>query len=407
VNGPIHAPPSTDFTKSDTNALKAIGAQFFVNGAVVASFVPRLPEVRDQVDLTLGAVGLLMSLAGLAGLVASALVGRIIDRFGTKIVLLVSGAISTLALPLIGVAETAWLLLVAFVLMQFFDVLMDVAMNLQGSWLSKRRHAPVINRLHGLWSLGAVIGALTSAQIAAAGISLTRHLLIAAATLSLVLAAGSRHLLVADEHSRPEPATTKPATTKPATTRSASTSRNGLLALFVVVGIFAMAIESVTLEWAAFRFTDDLGSTAGFAALGYMVGAIGMTIGRLGGDWAAVALGPVWLMRLALALTGVGILGATLIDHRYATLVAFFVTGLGAATLLPTLYDQAAQHKGRPGQGIGALSAGIRGSMLMVPVAVGGLAGTGLSVGQAIALVSLPGVIGSWVVTERLRTLSE
>ncbi len=397
MNGPIQTPPSTSFTKTDTNALKAIGAQFFVNGAVVASFVPRLPEVRDQVDLTLGAVGLLMSLAGIAGLIASALVGRIIDRFGTKVVLLVSGAISTLALPLIGVADTAWLLLVAFVLMQFFDVLMDVAMNLQGSWLSKRRHTPVINRLHGLWSLGAVIGGLASAQIAAAGISLTRHLLIAAATLSLVLAAGSRHLLVIDEHPTPQPATT----------RSAATSRNGLLALFVMAGIFAIAIESVTLEWAAFRFTDDLGSTAGFAALGYLVGAIGMTIGRLGGDWAAVTLGPVWLMRLALALTGVGILGATLIDNRYATLAGFFVTGLGAATLLPTLYDQAAQKKGRPGQGIGALSAGIRGAMLMVPVVVGGLAGTSLSVGQAIALVSLPGVVGSWVVTERLRTSSD
>jgi len=401
-NGPVLTPPSTGFTKSDTNALKAIGAQFFVNGAVVASFVPRLPEVRDRVDLTLGAVGLLMSLAGIAGLVASALVGRIIDRFGTKVVLLVSGAISTLALPLVGVADTAWLLLVAFVLMQFFDVLMDVAMNLQGSWLSRRRHTPVINRLHGLWSLGAVIGGLTSAQIAAAGVSLTRHLLIAAATLSLVLAAVSRHLLVVDEHS-----TSEPAATKPAPTSRASTSRNGLLALFVVVGIFAMTIESVTLDWAAFRFTDDLGSTAGFAALGYMVGAIGMTIGRLGGDWAAVALGPVWLMRLALALTGLGILGATLIDYRYAALVGFLVTGLGAATLLPTLYDQAAQHKGRPGQGIGALSAGMRGAMLMVPVVVGGLAGTSLSVGQAIALVSLLGVVGTWLVTERLRALSD
>jgi hypothetical protein len=396
VNGP-KAPSSSGFTKADTNALKAIGAQFFVNGAVVASFVPRLPEVRDQVDLTLGAVGLLMSLAGVAGLLASFLVGRIIDRFGTKVVLLVSGAISTLALPLVGVADTAWLLLVAFVLMQFFDVLMDVAMNLQGSWLSKRRHTPVINRLHGLWSFGAVVGGLASAQIAAAGISLTRHLLIAAVTLLLVLAVGSRHLLVVDEHSIPEPVTT----------RSASTSRNGLLALFVMAGIFAIAIESVTLEWAAFRFTDDLGSTAGFAALGYLVGAVGMTIGRLGGDWAAVALGPVWLLRLALALTGIGILGATLIDNRYATLGGFFVTGLGAATLLPTLYDQAAQKKGRPGEGIGALSAGIRGAMLMVPVVVGGLAGTSLSVGHAIALVSLPGVVGSWVVIERLRTLSD
>ena len=396
MNGPTPTPLSTGFTKTDTNALKAIGAQFFVNGAVVASFVPRLPEVRDQVDLTLGAVGLLISLAGVAGLIASVLVGRIIDRFGTRVVLLVSGTISTLALPLIGVADTAWVLLVAFVIMQFFDVLMDVAMNLQGSWLSKRRHAPVINRLHGLWSLGAVIGGLASAQIAGAGVSLTSHLVIAAVTLSLVLAVGSRHLLVADEHSTPEPNTT----------RTASRSRNGLLALFVLAGIFAIAIESVALEWAAFRFTDDFGSPAGFAALGYLAGAVGMTIGRLGGDWAAVTLGPVWLMRLALALTGVGILGASLIDNRYATLAGFFVAGFGSATLLPTLYDQAAQQKGRPGEGIGALSAGIRSAMLMVPVVVGGLAGTSLSVGQAIALVSLPGVVGSWVVIERLRTLS-
>ena len=49
----------------------------------------------------------------------------------------------------------------------FFDIFIDVAMNVQGSALSARRHAPVMNRLHGLWSLGSVAGGVTTVVLAA------------------------------------------------------------------------------------------------------------------------------------------------------------------------------------------------------------------------------------------------
>ena len=57
-----------------------------MNGALFASFLPRLPEIRDRVDISVDRVGLLLSLAGLAGLAGSALVGPAIARFGTRAV---------------------------------------------------------------------------------------------------------------------------------------------------------------------------------------------------------------------------------------------------------------------------------------------------------------------------------
>ena len=64
------------------------------------------------------------------------------------------------------------------------DGIVDVAMNLQGSWLSARRHAPVMNRLHGLWSLGAMAGGVVAAQAAALGVSLEVHLVTVAVLLA-------------------------------------------------------------------------------------------------------------------------------------------------------------------------------------------------------------------------------
>ena len=74
------------------------------------------------------------------------------------------------------------------------------------------------------------------------------------------------------------------------------------LALFLLAGFFAITIESTSIEWAAFRLADDLGASAGAAALGYVAVTAGMTAGRFGGDWATIRLGPRRLTRSALRM---------------------------------------------------------------------------------------------------------
>jgi hypothetical protein len=89
----------------------------------------------------------------------------------------------------------------------------------------------------------------------------------------------------------------------------------------------------------------------------------------------------------------VGVAVATLVPNRHVDLVGFLIAGLGASTLMPTLYDRAAQRPGRAGSGLGALTAGLRIGFLALPLATGSLAGTSLDVGTAIMIVVAAGAV--------------
>jgi MFS family permease len=386
--------------QTDNQALIAIAVQFFFNGAVFASFMPRLPEIQERVGVSVGGLGLLLAIAGLAGIIGSVMVGPAIRRFGTRQVLLLGSVILGGALPLIGFANGRAVLLLGLVLMLSFDVFVDVAMNMQGSWLSARRRAPVMNRLHGLWSLGTVAGGITASRIAEAGTSLRLHLILASIFMLVVVSIVSQKLLRVDEH--------PPETSDlPGTTTQTKQTNFALLALFGCAGLFAVAIETTSMNWAAFRFTEDFGTTVGFGGLGYVAVTLGMTTGRFAGDWLIERLGPVRLLQLAVVLTGVGMTVAVLPAIRYANLVGFVLVGLGASTMLPRLYDLANKIGGRAGSGLGALTGGIRIAIVASPFVVGSLADSRLSVGQSIGLIVLPAVVGFFVVATAIRRFSQ
>ncbi len=373
-----------------------MAAQFFINGAVFASFLPRLPEIRDQVGISVDQVGLLLSIAGFAGLAGSAMVGPAIARFGTRPVILAAGTVVSLALPVVGLARSSAVLLAGLIAILTFDVLVDVGMNMQGSWLSARRHTPVMSRLHGLWSLGTVVGGLSSARIAATGVSLSTHLSIVGLALLAALFVVGRGLLRVDESA-------ESSLTPASTGQDAPAAGRWLLPVLAVIGFLALAVESTSIEWAAFRFVDDYGAAASFAALGYVAVTVGMTIGRFGGDWAAVRLGPARHTQVATALSAAGLSVATLVDDQQLNLVGYLIAGIGIASMLPNIYDRAAKHPGRPGAGLGALTAGLRTAALTIPFAVGSLA-AGRSVGVSIAIITLPSLVGFAILSRVLQT---
>jgi len=387
------------FTAVDGRALRAIAVQFFVNGALFASFISRLPEIRDRVGISVAGIGLLMSIAGVTGLIASATVGRSIARFGTRRVMLVAGTLVSLSLPIVGLATTPIVLLIGLAGMLSFDVLVDVAMNMQGSWLSARRHAPVMNRLHGLWSLGTVIGGVSSSRIAASGVSLSTHLVLAGGILLALIGYVGRGVLRTDEHHQGA------AETGSNNNHERGRRFNPILVLFVLAGFFAVALASSSIEWAAFRLSDDFATSAGFAALAYVAVTTGMTVGRFAGDWATMKLGTQRLTQIGLAMSGLGLATASLSTNKYLVLAGYTMTGLGISTLMPMLYDTAAKHPGRTGAGLGALTAGFRTASLTIPLIVGTLAATSLSVGASIAIVTLPAVLGFLIINTALNRI--
>jgi MFS family permease len=325
-----------------------------------------------------------LAIGSAAGLLGSLTVGRFIERFGTRRVLIGGALVLVASLALVGLATTPLLLLLALMGLSSMDVLVDSAMNSQGSWISGRRVVPVMNRLHGLWSLGTVVGGLVAAQAAASGVSLRTHLLVASALFFAVVVFVGRGLLATDEF------VTERAEGEAVRGESGRSRRRFPLVLLGVASGCSIAMEMTSSDWAAFRLSDDFGAAAGVAGLAYVAFTVGMTSGRFGGDWLIARFGPGRVFNVAISITVVALTAISFVPNRWVVLGAFVVAGLGVATQFPKLYDDAAKFPGRPGAGLGALTGGSRLALLITPAVVGALAGTGFSVGTATAIVTLP-----------------
>jgi len=380
-------------TTRDRRALYAIAVQFFVNGAMTASFLARFPELRAQVGANVDRFGLMLTLAGSVALGSSALAGPVIERWHTRAVLLAGGLLTALALVLIGRARALWQVGVALGCYGAFDVMVDISMNLQGSWLSARRRVPVMNRLHGMWSVGAMVGGLVAAQSAARQVSVATQLAVTAIVLAMVIVAVSRQVLPRDEADHGDERARQTAGRPP-----------GRIVLFVLAigGACAMLYEAVPADWSALRLSIDFGAPPAVASLAFVAFSAGMTIGRFGGDSVEHLVGRSNAGRLAGGVSVVGLVLATLVDVRGVAMFGFLLAGLGVATAVPRLYDDAARMPGRRGAGLGMLTAGMRVAGLSAPVVVGALAATPLSVGGAMAIVTIPAAVTMIGVSEVL-----
>ena len=384
----MNSPLST----ADRRALIATAGQFFVNGAMTASFIARAPQIRDRIGVTVDEFGLLLTIAAVFGVFGSVVAGRIIHAATTRRVLQAGAVVMVVSLPVIGAARSPAVWLIGMFAYLFVDVLVDISMNLQGSWISARRHAPVMNRLHGVWSLGTFAGGLGAVLANAAGLSTLTHLLIVATVMAVALTFVTRNLLPADEEGH--------ADASPAPSAASRRARLAPVVLLVLAGAFAVVAEVTGGDWATFRLTDDFAAAAALGSLAFVAYTVGMTAMRFGGDSLQLHLGRLHLHRLSVGLAIGGVVVATLIPNEAASIFGFLLIGIGVATFMPKLYDDAARLPGRRGAGLGAMTAGMRIAFLTTPVAVGWLAGTALSIGDAIAIFTLPALVGLVLVTE-------
>jgi hypothetical protein len=345
----------------------AISVVFLVNGITFASWMPRLPEIQDRLGISDAALGITLVGAGVGGLAASGLSGRLVDRFGSRTMTLVTSAGLSMALPLMGVAPTAFLVFSSLIVLGALDGLTDVAMNAQAVELQRRVGRSIITRFHALWSAGAVTGGIIASRAAAAGISLRTQLLITAAVLVATTLIAARWLLPdrgAFEHaheSAPSP----------------GVSSRAIIGRLFLVGLAIALAEAPPNEWAALLMTDRFDVGPGAAGLGFVAVAGGMLVGRVVGDHVTGGA----------ALAAVGVIIATLAPSPVGAGIGLFITGLGLSSLFPLLFRAASELTHGSHSGMAAFSSGARLGFLIASPLIGVLA-SGTSVAIAVLLVS-------------------
>lgn len=352
---------------------RAVLLLFFANGATFSSWLPRVPEVRDRLDLSLGTLGFVLLGTGVGGLLSSTAAGVVVDRVGSRRGSVVSTTILGVGLVSIGLAPNALALGLALAALSAVDALADIAMNVQATDVQRRAGRSVMQRFHAGWSVGAVTGAAVGAGAAATGVSLTVQL----AGTGAVLAAGAlavRTSLAAEVEPAPEPAR--------------GLRRAPVLVLLAALATALAVVEGSPGDWAAVFGSDVHGASEGVAALGFVAVAGGMVVGRLGGDRATDRLGGQRLFRGALVTVAGGLVAVVVSPSAWVAIGGFVVVGLGVSVLFPALYLEAATTPGIPsGLGLGVMTSGARVGFLVSPVVVGALSeATSLRVGLGIVL---------------------
>lgn len=162
-----------------------------------------------------------------------------------------------------------------------------------------------------------------------------------------------------------------------------------LLALCSLLG------EGAADGWSAVYLRDNLGTSAGFAAMGFAAFALTMAFGRLIGDRLAGRFGSAALLRAGGLLAAAGMATVLLTGSPAGAIVGFAVYGAGLSCTFPQMLAVAGSIRpDRPASAIGRVAGMGYVGLLSGPVMIGGLA----SAAGLTAALGLPALLALGIV---------
>ncbi|MDW5610000.1 MULTISPECIES: MFS transporter [Mycolicibacterium] len=374
----------------------AVAALFLTNGALFANLLPRYPEIKADLAMSNAAYGTAVASFSAGALLAGPTAAALIRRFQSSRVALATTVALAVLIVVAGSAGTPLLFAVALFAAGACDAVTDVAQNVNGLRLQRNYGRSIINSLHAVWAVGAIVGGLMGAGAIALQIPRPIHLAAAAVLFCGVVLAAYPSLLHGPDHDDHP------------STRNTDGSGVRAVVLLTLLALVGIAVAGATVEdagssWATLYLRDSLGAPGAVAVMGYIALVGFMFIGRMTGDRLVDRFGERAVARSGGLITAAGMGAALAFPSVPGTIAGFAAAGLGVATVIPAAMRAADELPGlRAGTGLTVLTWLMRVGFLGAPLIVGVVAdATSLRAGlltvpvAGAALVVLAGVLGS------------
>jgi hypothetical protein len=369
------APDPTPTPTTSSPAPRAIRLVFLANGAVFSAWAPLVPLVREALDLGEAVLGLVLLALGAGGILAMPLTAGLVARHGSRTVMIVAGIAFAAMLPVLTLAPTAPVLALAVFLFGAAGGMMDVSMNAHAVAVEARGTRPIMSSIHGLFSLGGLLGA--------AVVTMLLHLGLSPFGACLPMALGGAALLLLQL-----PALLPSSADRPGQAHALAWPRGPVVGLGLLAVIALMA-EGSMIDWSGILLSQERGQNLRIAGMGFALFSVAMAAARLGGDAMNRKLGPATMLRTGALMAAGGFLIAALLPWAETTLLGFVLVGLGLANVVPLLISAAGKLPGvAPGSAIAAVATLGYSGLLAGPALIG-FAAQGLGLPSALAGIGL------------------
>lgn len=390
-------------TASAARARWAISAQFFTNGVLGGSLLPRLPEIKESFALSDTAYGLVVVALPLGSVLAAAVAGPLIRRFGAIRVAVSFTVVYALLLAAAGFAPSAIVFAPVMLLAGVSDAILDSGQNVHGMAVERWYGKSIINSMHAAWSVGATVGGVIGATSAGLGIPIGWQMAAGAVVWSAVAVLAGRGAAVPSRYVRaatPEadPPTAEPASAGPgavgpgaggvgadagdmgpaasgAGSVSGPARRPFPWRLFLPLAVLAIAgtlVEDVANNWVTLYLNRDMGVAIGLAGMGFAVMLGAQFVGRILGDPMTDRWGRSAVARTGGFMIAAGGLLAVVAPAWWIAMAGFALAGFGSATLVPAAFAAADALPGVPhGTGVAMVGWWMRLGFLLTSPAIG------------------------------------
>lgn len=312
------------------------------------SWIPRFPDIKAQLGITNGQFGSILSVGNIGGFMSLLLVGHAVHKYGTYKVLIASTILLYASFSLIVMVKSTLIFAFLIFAVGFAVSSFHIAVNTQAFDSQSRMTKPIIVKLHGVWTAGAVSTGLLS------GILITYL----SAQVQLISIFAVIFLLKIFFISQIRPILLLP---------NAEDDHFSIKEMFtgmkfdgLIAGgmICAMYLEIAMGDWSNIFGREYLGIKGGFITIPYVLFMSAMIVGRLGISkilrWLPVNKAANIGSMIGGAIFIVGILISISIghDHPYIAFTVFsicaVIAGLGTSFVVPSFFNAATARSALP-----------------------------------------------------------
>jgi MFS family permease len=315
---------------------------FAVNGFALASWMSRIPDIKQTLHLTPGTLSLLLLAVSAGSLIGLPLAGRLAHRYGALSVVRLGLALAMsgelVAAIAVQFGGSPWWVVPGLLFVGLGNGVWDVSQNLEGTRIETALGKAIMPWFHAAFSGGTVVAALIGAALTALKVPIVIHIGVVVVLAAVVVLWGtSKFLPTHDEEPLAEGAA------KPVVRSAWLEPRTLLIGVIVLSAAFA---EGTANDWMAVAFVDGHQLSNAMGVVAFAVFLLFMTAGRILGTGLLDRYGRVTVLRV---LFGMAIVGCLLVvfGPTWLAFIGAAIWGVGASLGFPVGMSAAADDPAR------------------------------------------------------------
>jgi len=315
---------------------------FAVNGFALASWMSRIPDVKQTLHLTPGTLSLLLLAVSAGSLIGLPLAGRVAHRYGAMFTVRLGLALAmpgeALAAIAVQFGASPWWVVPGLLLVGLGNGIWDVSQNLEGTRIETALGKAIMPWFHAGFSGGTVVAALIGAGLTALKVPIVVHIGVVVVLAAVVVLWATAQYLPTHGDEAGEDGVAKPVV------RSAWLEpRTLLIGVIVLAAAFA---EGTANDWMAVAFVDGHQLSNALGVVAFAVFLVFMTAGRILGTGLLDKYGRITVLRI---LFGMAIVGCLLVvfGPTWLAFVGAAIWGVGASLGFPVGMSAAADDPAR------------------------------------------------------------